>query len=335
MPSLSPPLTATFPIPPHAVRTPWHPSPPELGDHEPTLVRFKAPATCGELIQGWSDGQDFLVNCPIDLYAYAELQPAASPGVCVVDAAHHTKIDHGLSLLAEQFADRWPGASGPRASLAHQVQVRSRIPRGKGMASSSADLSAALQAVCVGCGLDLSPQAFTELLIRIEPSDCVHLPGIAHVNHLSGRLYDSLPTPGDLSVVVVDCGGEIDTLAFDRERARDVYRRHADTVGAMLATLGQGLCRRDEGLIGAAATQSAILSQSILPKPQFEALLRLGLEWGALGVNCAHSGTVLGVLHRTRDGLAPTLIERIDAYFGRTVTVLGNHHIVTGGCLEY
>ena len=35
----------------------------------PQITRVKAPATCGELIQGAIDGQDFLVNCPIDLFS--------------------------------------------------------------------------------------------------------------------------------------------------------------------------------------------------------------------------------------------------------------------------
>ena len=39
-----------------------------------TGLRLKAPGTCGELMQGAIDEQDFLVNCPVNLFSYATVQ---------------------------------------------------------------------------------------------------------------------------------------------------------------------------------------------------------------------------------------------------------------------
>ena len=126
MPLITTHPTAAFPSPPHELLhdLPHDPSfdlahgLPPSGAHRPSLrnpddagvpplARFKAPATCGELIQGCLDGHDFLVNCPIDLYAYAELQPTSTPGISVSDVAHHGKIDHGIALLTDRLADHW------------------------------------------------------------------------------------------------------------------------------------------------------------------------------------------------------------------------------------
>ena len=48
--------------------------------------------------------------------------------------------------------------------------------------------------------------------------------------------------------------------------------------------------------MGEAATLSAIASQMLLPKPDFDALLSLVEECGLYGVNVAHSGSVVGLM---------------------------------------
>lgn len=59
-----------------------------------------------------------------------------------------------------------------------------------------------MEALCRSCDARLSDEQSARALTAVEPSDCVHFPGIAHVSHLSG---------------------EADTLHFDRERiCRDV-----------------------------------------------------------------------------------------------------------------
>lgn len=287
-------------------------------------IRAFAPATCGELVQGYLDGNDFLVNCPIGLFASSWLSDHDQPGLCVAEPDQYGKVTQALRRLSDRL----------QRPVCNRVHVDSPIPRGKGMASSTADLSAALHAVCAGNGLKMSPIEFSRLLTSVEPSDCTHLPGIAHVNQLTGEWYDCLPAPDDLSVVVVDCGGEIDTQQFDRERAHQVYLHESGRVRHMLALVKQGLRGQDPQQVADAATMSAELSQRILRKPQFDDLRALARDAGALGVNCAHSGTVLGLLYRSQENLGPLLIERIEAEMAGDVTVIGNYRIIGGGCVE-
>jgi L-threonine kinase len=285
---------------------------------------MKAPGTCGELVQGEIDGCDFLVNCPIDLFSHATIAVAAVPGLSVRDAGHHTKICDALALLAQRHG----------LCLAHEIRVDSAIPRGKGMASSTADITAALGAVCRSCGTSLSPEAFASLLAAVEPSDCVHFPGIAQVNHLTGELLNVWQAPHDMRVIVADCGGEVDTVGFDRERARHVYRGNQPVVYGFLHQLSRGLQDGDAAAIGAAATKSAELSQQILPKPQFDELRCVSLELGGLGVNCAHSGTVLGVLYKASEGLGEKLLHGMERHFRSDLNVIGDFALIGGGCLE-
>lgn len=297
-------------------------APPSIPDTI-TPLRMKAPGTCGELMQGAIDEQDFLVNCPIDLYSHATVhRDTRQRGLFLDDLHRYTKIRDTLELAAHEFAIR----------LCHRVAIRSDIPRGKGMASSSADISAALEAVCRSAGLRLNPELFARLVTEVEPSDCVHFAGIAHVNHLTGRLFDAMPAPSDISVLVVDCGGEIDTIGFDRKRARALYRQHQPCLKNALATLKRGLHEGDAQAVADAATASARLNQQIHVKPQFPELLARARELGALGVNCAHSGTVLGIMYRTSDRLGERLAGDVERRFGAGTPIVGDYRIIAGGC---
>jgi L-threonine kinase len=287
-------------------------------------LRLKAPGTCGELMQGAIDEQDFLVNCPVNLFSYATVH-AAGDGLHLHDLHRYTKIRDTIALAAHEYAFR----------LGHQVAIRSDIPRGKGMASSSADITAALEAVCRSCDVKLTAELFARIVTEIEPSDCVHFPGIAHVNHLTGQLLEAMPAPEGMNVLVVDCGGEIDTIAFDRQRARGVYRSNQPYLKEALAMLKRGLYENDPVAVAEAATRSATLNQQIHIKPQFEELLVTTRELGALGVNCAHSGTVLGVMYRSGDKLKSRLQADISQRFGTGISIVGDFNIISGGCYDY
>ena len=50
------------------------------------------------------------------------------------------------------------------------------------------------------------------------------------------------------------------------------------------------------GKIGKGATLSAFCNQSILHKSDLPRVLELSIKMGAVGVNTAHSGTVIGIL---------------------------------------
>lgn len=293
-----------------------------LLDVPPTVVRSRAPGTCGEFVQGHIQGQDFLVNCPIDLYAHADVSFQGRDGLAIEQPGQYVKIRDTLTLAANKLM----------LPLRHAVSVHSRIPRGKGMASSSADVAAALSAFLEASDCAVSPLNFAKLLTEVEPSDCVHFSGVAHVNHLTGDLFDQLSTPTGMRALIVDCGGEIDTLAFDRARARGVYRQQEERIALALRDLKLGLRADDAQRIAEAATESTRISQFIHRKPQFEDLLRLVMGLGALGVNCAHSGSVLGVLYRPVPGLNELLHHAVMREFGAAIGVVGDHAIISGGC---
>ncbi len=297
---------------------------PPVADPE-SVYRWRTPGTCGELLQGALGGRDYMVNCPIDLYATAQATITKQQGLQLHDAPAYGKVLATLRMLEQ----RWRNASTDAAGIS--LKIDSGIPRSKGMASSSADAGSALAAVAACRGIRLGEAEVARLMTAVEPSDCTNFSGIAHLDFTRGDLIERLPAPVGLKVLVLDCGGEVQTLAFDRERARAIYARHADRLSAALTMLKRGLRQSCNQAVGLAASVSTELSQLILPKRALPELRRLCNELAVLGINCAHSGTVLGLLYNAAPGRDESLRESVQRHFGADLPVIGNFNVIGGG----
>ena len=63
-----------------------------------------------------------------------------------------------------------------------------------------------------------------------------------------------------------------------------------------VSLIEDGITRGDQLRIGRGATVSAVANQQVLFNPHLEAALEFSREVGSVGVNVAHSGTVIGLL---------------------------------------
>jgi L-threonine kinase len=244
-----------------------------------------APGTFGELLQGTlPGGEDFLVTLPITRRssAWFRLDPV---GPLRVFPSHKLK---SLGLAGAMLAAQGGGAGG-------SLVLHSDLPLGKGLASSSADLVATARAVGTALGLDTSPAAVEDWLRPIEPTDGVMHAGVVVFEHRRVRLRRALGGLPALTVVAVDEGGVLDTVAFNRRPKRYTGREMAEYV-VLLDALADAVRAGDVRAVGAVATRSAQLNQRLAPKRNLPELLRVSAQVGALGVVCAHSGTMLGLL---------------------------------------
>lgn len=245
------------------------------------------PGSCGELVQGVVDGGHFLVTCPISWFAQATVWVESRAGV-------FGPSDRPKALRAARMVlERLGGACGLR------VRLRSPLPLGKGMASSTADIAATAAAAARALGKELSPGELASLALGIEPTDGVFFPGIVLFDHLTGRRLEFLGPAPALKVLIVDPGGEVETISFNRRP--ELYRlnlaKEAE-VRKALRLVREGMAEGDVVKVAKGATLSALANQAILPKPELDTVLDIAVSCGALGVNVAHSGTVMGVLYR-------------------------------------
>jgi L-threonine kinase len=164
------------------------------------------------------------------------------------------------------------------------------------MASSTADVVATVYALAEALGEGVEPREVARIALGVEPSDSLMFPGLALFDHRGGQVYEDLGPVPPLEVVVLDFGGTVDTLAYNRCYRADLLREMVPEHREALAAVKEGLQRGNLAGIGYGATLSARIHQRILYKPQLEVVIGLTREAGALGVNVAHSGTVIGVL---------------------------------------
>ncbi|MFB4285734.1 MULTISPECIES: GHMP family kinase ATP-binding protein [unclassified Nonomuraea] len=242
--------------------------------------------TFGELLQGvlYPSDRDFLVTLPIARWSTATFH--WRPGWPLrVEPAHK----HRSRALARTMLRLYGRRGGGR------LTIHSELPEGKGLASSSADLVATARAVAAAFGEELAPETIEGLLREVEPTDGVMYDDVTAFHHRDVSLITRVGPLPPLTVVGVDEGGTVDTIAFNRlpkpydERDKREYTHLLDTLVAAVR-------RGDMAAVGRVATRSAQLNQRLSPRRTLEAVLEVSSRAGALGVVAAHSGTSLGVI---------------------------------------
>lgn len=268
-----------------------------------------APGSCGELVQGVMDGVSFHVSCPVSVFSVARVGGFG-----------------GLSSLREKSRAAVERALEKRGHRAHlSITCESGPPAGIGMASSTADISASVTAALLGAGTIVGDRDVASVAVSVEPTDGTVFSGIVAFDHKRGRYVSRLGPAPDLLITLIDTGGTVDTVAFNRQSVAYSPSQKAALAGAF-EMVARGLRGGERDLIGAAATISARVNQEVLPKPRLEEMIDLADEAAGYGVVVAHSGTVMGVLHSPENVWVPESIRaRFDAG-ARTV------RLINGGC---
>jgi len=267
---------------------------PEEGEEVTRLLgsaTVRAPGVCGELAQGVIEGIHFLVTCPVDFYS-------------------RVKVDiysDGPGVEAPQDCDKAAAAVRrtlfqlKNAKVRAKLTINNPIPRGKGMASSSADLAAAIAATGLALGEEISPYQIAQIALSIEPTDGIMIPGVALFDHRAGIIRESLGPPPPMEIVALDLGGTVDTVQFNMVDRFQRWRSVDEQTGEALRLLRRGIEEQDPALVGRGASISAEASQTVLAKPRLAEVKEFAESVGAVGVNVGHSGTIMGVLLDARE----------------------------------
>lgn len=282
------------------------------------------PGTCGELVQGIVRGAHFLVSCPVDLFSRVTVEISDSlPGLSVpVDSP---KAGRALELALDYFGARHMGA---------RVLIDSDLPRGKGMASSTADVSGVIYAVARALGREIEESEVARLCLQIEPTDGSVFSGLALFDHRTGSIYERLGSAPPLQVAILDFGGEVDTISFNEVDRTAVLEESERGFEIAVRLVRRGLETGDASSIAAAATFSAMTHQRILPKPALPKLIELSKELGACGVNVAHSGTVIGMLFPQSSRPEPASLQDVLLRELPELEKVYLCRIIGGGCYD-
>lgn len=245
------------------------------------------PASCGELVQGLLDGQQVLVSCPIARRVRIRLwlTPTGSGRVSGLDNA--PKAARALRRVLGMYTDGQPDA---------EVELLDPLPRGKGMASSTADVAGVIAAALRALGRPVDPATVGAIAAGIEPTDSTLCPGLSLFDYRRGVEIAPLGGPPPMRVLMLDWGGRLNSVAFNRRAHESVLAANSGRFREAVTLVADGVRDGDPARIGAGASLSARLHQTLLPRPWLEPSLAFCRRVGGLGVNIAHSGTVTGIL---------------------------------------
>ena len=245
-------------------------------------IAVKMRGTCGELAQGFFRGEPILITCPVEKFSTCVVSDEFS-GVEGLGSKSRTMLEKVLTLLDVR-------------DFPFGVRLTSELPRGKGMASSSADIAAVAQAVGLSLGKNFSPEELASLCTQIEPTDGIFFAGVVAMNPLTGRLVKKIRAQEKFLIAVFDYGGTVDTLTFNR-RSEFVFPALDDEINFALTE------------------KSALANQKILPKRGLRELMEFAKGLGAVAVNVAHSGTVVGIFFHADEKFVDEKISAVRKKF--------------------
>lgn len=231
-------------------------------------LKVKVCGSCGELVQGFFQGAPLLITCPIEKFTTVEVSDEFS--------AVEGLGEKSLLMLEKtlEFFESEPTGCG--------MKLTSELPRGKGMASSSADLAAVAKAVALSLHKNISAEKISKLAASIEPTDGIFFKGVVAMNPVTGEFVKKISVAEKYAVAIFDYGGEIDTVKFNRRS------------NFQIPTL-------DENLKLELVEKSALANQKILYKKNLREIISYAKNLGAVTVNAAHSGTVIGIFFHSDD----------------------------------
>jgi uncharacterized protein involved in propanediol utilization len=260
-----------------------------------------AAAHHGEILQGvFHDSKGRLrralatLQCPewksrATFYPSGRLDITSTPGMWKARRA-------AVLSMAEFSSDRSPVTGG-------HVEISSDVPRGIGMGSSTADVTATIRAIADFHRVTPTPEEIGRIAVQAEcASDPIMIDDrVVLFSHREGVVLEtfgrSLPP-----MIVVGCEADpgtpgIDTIALPPA----VYSTaEIDTFHFLRTELRAAVATGDVARLAQVATHSALISQRFLPKSAFDFLLNLSMCTGGYGIQVAHSGTVAGLIFDSR-----------------------------------
>ena len=265
------------------------------------MALAQCPASCGEIIQGWILGSEKLVSCPVNWYSEVEI----TTGAPLPDERPLVRAMVKQVLAFWQLPD----------ALSNEIRIdcRSTIPVAKGMASSTADIAATAVATSRHFGFTLDDVSLSQLCVALEPTDSTVFRSLTLFDHNTAQTRISCEHLPALDVLLLESPLTLRTEDYHRLPRQTALMSSADALDIAWRKVQRACLTSDPALLGEAASQSAIASQTLLPKPGFNALMTIVEQCDLYGLNVAHSGSVVGLfLDRQRHDL-----EKVRALLSR------------------
>ncbi|ASV67941.1 kinase [Cytobacillus sp. FSL W7-1323] len=267
-------------------------------DNEVITGVGRACGTFGEFLQGiLPDNQEFLVTFPINRFSTCYFNSSPSAQELEVFPPHKKKTRQ----LAINILSYFNLPTGGR------LEIDSELVEGKGLASSTADMVAAIRAIEDCYPIKIPIYLLEEMMRRIEPSDGIMYEGVVSYYHREVKIRGNFGSCPPLTVLAIDEGGVVDTIEFNHQ-IKPFDQKEKVEYERLLQQAEGAIVVGDVNLLGQVATRSTEMNQKVRPKLLIDKMKRINQEIGGVGIVTAHSGTYIGVLLSDTD---PNYIDKL------------------------
>ena len=261
-----------------------------------------ASAHHGEILQGvFHDNNGYLTRALVTLQcsdwkSCATFYPLSRQANIICTPGMWKARRAAVVSMTEFSTDRSPVTGG-------YVAICSDVPRGIGMGSSTADVTAAIRAIADFHGVAPTAEEIGKIAVEVESaSDPIMIDDrVVLFSHRKGTVLETLGRRLP-SMIVVGCDadpgtGPVDTLDLPPAAysATDI-----DAFRFLRSELHAAVATGDVARLAGVATSSSLINQRFLPKSALDFLLDLCERVGGCGIQVAHSGTVAGVIFDSR-----------------------------------
>ncbi len=228
-------------------------------------------------------------------------------GTVIVEPDWKVKARRAVELTLAQFGETRRGG---------RLTIRSDIPPRWGLGSSTSDVTAAIRAIASAYGRSVPAEVIAELSVEAElASDSTMFDERAVLfacreGFVIEDFGGPLPPLEVLGFNTDATGAGVDTLNYP---LGGYLAEEIEQLRSLVALLRRAVRAQDPRLVGEVATTSARINQRRLPKQHFDYLENLVERAGALGLQVAHSGTVVGLLFDPQARAVEASIERAQA----------------------
>lgn len=244
------------------------------------------PASCGEFVQGILDNEEYLSSYAIDMFSIASLEEKKED----INLGSK-KSRKAIEKVFEKF--NIPIEESKNISL----DLKSNIPIGKGMASSTADIGATIKATLSILNKKLNDEEISLIASEIEPTDSIILYKNSIFNPVNGSVKKYLSSFDNGRVIILEPKEILETkIIRSNPNYLNIKLENKSIIKKSFNLLEKGLENNDLKLIGEACTLSSLANENIHKKPYLNEIIEISQSMNAYGVNIAHSGTVIGIL---------------------------------------
>ncbi|MGE5627048.1 MAG: kinase [Solirubrobacterales bacterium] len=246
------------------------------------------PGSCGEIIQGKIDGRDMLLSCPVNIFTNVSLFECKEPS----SRFNYSKS----SIFLNNMLKRW-GHEHTDKNL--DIIIASKIPEGKGFASSTADLTALYICLLKMFKREYSTEELIEETIKIEPTDSIIFGKMTLFDYKEGKLHKTLGEYTKFYILAFEGNRIVDTVTFNNSALPPL----ADLDDIMPWCMD---AIKVEDLDSIARASSISINRNLirLDYKVHEVVLKICKDTGGKGIIGGHSGDVLGIIYDDKERMS-------------------------------